>query len=364
MTRSRKMPSSAHPYSDLPPKAFWRRAVASVPQAEVDPVGEFNLTIDRSTKVATAGSCFAQHIARHLAASGYNYQIEEPGHPILPEPFRRAQGYGLYSCRYGNIYTARQLVQLFERAYGRFEPQEDVWQDESGTVLDPFRPNVQPGGFISEQEMRRDRAQHLTAVRRMFETLDLFVFTLGLTECWRAKGDGAVYPVCPGVLGGRFDPDRYQFYNQPAEDVVRDLEAFVSGLLGVNPSARIVLTVSPVPLVATAQPNEHVLSATTYSKSVLRVAAETVRRNYDAVEYFPSFEIVTGQFNRGSYFADDLRGVLEAGVEHVMRLFMRHATHSAGPQSTPYAGGEAGADYLKLSTELIDVECEEAALDP
>lgn len=353
-----------HPYKSLPQKAFWRRAVAGCSPRDVDPVGVFDVRIEADTKVATAGSCFAQHIARYLKNSGYHYYVAEPGHPLLPASFRARQNYGLFSCRYGNIYTARQLWQLFERAYGRFVPAEEVWQEAADVFLDPFRPTTQPGGYISREELISDRAQHLAAVRQMFETLDVFVFTLGLTECWRSSKDGAVFPVCPGVEGGTFDPERYEFYNQPVEDVTADLTAFRNALQSVNRKAQIVFTVSPVPLVATADPDAHVLSATTYSKSVLRVAAETMRRSFDNVHYFPSYEVITGPFNRGAYYAPDLRNVLEDGVAHVMRLFMVHAT--AGAEGLPVSGEaplrqEDG--HLDAARLLVDVECDEVALD-
>ncbi len=352
-----------HPYKSLPDKAFWRRSVAGRPPGNVDPVGEFDVRIEADTKVATAGSCFAQHIARHLKDSGYCYYVAEPGHPILPPSARERQNYGLFSCRYGNIYTARQLLQLMERAYGRFEPVEKPWKKAPGVFLDPFRPTSQPGGFISADEMLADRAQHLTAVGRMFETLDVFVFTLGLTEGWRSKKDGAVFPICPGVEGGKFDPKKYEFYNQTADEVIADLTAFRSALKDVNPKAQIILTVSPVPLVATAQEGEHVLSATTYSKSVLRVAAETVKRKFDDVHYFPSYEIITGAFNRGAYYAPDLRNVLEDGVSHVMRLFLAHATGGARVAPTREADSREEDEHLGIARQLIEVECDEVALD-
>jgi hypothetical protein len=330
---------------------------------DVDPVGEFGLRIDSETKVATAGSCFAQHIARNLREHGYNYFVAEPGHPILPQSVREQNNYGPFSCRYGNIYTARQLNQLMERAYGRFQPLEDVWFDAPQVVLDPFRPSTQPGGFISENEMRADREQHLAAVRRMFEELDVFVFTLGLTECWRSRADGAVFPLCPGVKGGEFDAERHEFYNQPVSEVIGDLTAFVKSLAAVNPAAQIVLTVSPVPLAATSEAGAHVLSATTYSKSVLRVAAETVRQRFDYVHYFPSYEIVTGAFNRGSYFAADLRNVVEDGVSHVMRLFMQHAAGTATRRPQERRVEMAHKGYLTAARQLVDVECDEIHLD-
>lgn len=351
-----------NPYKNLPDKAFWRRAVAAPAPGDVDPVGEFDLKISRETKVATAGSCFAQHIARYLRESGYNYYVVEAGHPIVPPSVRAKNNYGLFSARYGNIYTARQLWQLFQRAYGNFEPGEQVWQEADDVFLDPFRPTTQPGGYISAEELDADRRQHLAAVRAMFETLDVFVFTLGLTECWRSREDGAVFPLCPGVEGGKFVPDKYEFYNQPVEDVVDDLIGFRDALAAVNPSAQIVLTVSPVPLVATADPGAHVLAATTYSKSVLRVAAETLRRKFGNVHYFPSYEIITGAFNRGSYYAPDLRNVVENGVAHVMRLFMAHATGSeAGPTSAPAPRAED--KHLQIAQALVEVECDEVALD-
>ena len=358
-----------HPYKPLPPHNSWRRAVAHPKPGDVDPVVALDVCIDPTTKVATAGSCFAQHIARHLKLNGFNYYVTETGHPVLPETVRLANNYGLFSARYGNIYTARQLLQLFQRAYGLFEPSEDCWKEGEDLFLDPFRPTAQPGGFISEQEMRLDREQHLACVRRMFETLDVFVFTLGLTECWTSRADGAVFPICPGVEGGVFDKRRHVFVNETVDDVMSEMSSFLMHLARVNPRAEVILTVSPVPLAATARRDQHVLTATTYSKAVLRVAAEQLVARFPHVHYFPSYEIITGPFSRGAYYADDLRNVLENGVEHVMKLFMKHATGKASrrpvaaPKHASAEASETSGDIQKLAAKLVEVECDEAALD-
>jgi hypothetical protein len=216
--------------------------------------------------------------------------------------------------------------------------------------------------------MRLDREQHLACVRKMFETLDVFVFTLGLTECWVSRADGAVFPICPGVEGGEFNKSRHLFVNETVEDVVGEMSSFLMHLARVNPGAHVILTVSPVPLAATARRDQHVLTATTYSKSVLRVAAEMLVSRFPHVHYFPSYEIITGSFSRGSYYAEDLRNVVESGVSHVMRLFMKHAvgevqraSHNPAQES---AEPEAMPDHRDLSAKLVQVECDEAALDP
>lgn len=350
-----------HPYKSLPDSAYWRRSVAAM-GAEVDPlVGDFP-RIARTDKVATAGSCFAQHVARHLAASGFTYLVTESAHPFVPAAAARQAGYGVYSARYGNIYTTLQLVQLFDRAYGAFMPEEDVWLAPDGQhFVDPFRPTIQPGGFASEREMRADRAQHLARVREMFETLDLLVFTLGLTEAWVSRGDGAAFPLCPGVAGGSFDPEKHAFRNLRTSEVRAQIEAFSTRLRGVNPAARIILTVSPVPLAATASGN-HVLPATIYSKSALRAAAQEAAEDLEGVFYFPSYEIVTGPQARGRFFADDLREVSEEGVEQVMRVFLRHAAGEESP--APVAALDPGADQFDARVnQWVETLCDEAMLD-
>jgi hypothetical protein len=122
---------------------------------------------------------------------------------------------------------------------------------------------------------------------------------------------------------------------------------------------RVLLTVSPVPLIATYE-ERHVLTATTYSKSVLRVAAETIVRETDWVDYFPSFEIITGSFNAGMYYQPDAREVTEAGVAHVMRCFSQH--YLTGQQ----AGGSTSGVPLQAAAQDEDageIVCDEEAID-
>ncbi len=354
-----------HPYKTLPDYAFWSRSVSRPASADVDPVVRPTFTLSTEDKIATAGSCFAQHIARHLQKRGFCYYVAEPLHPFADPKLAQAFNYGVFSARYGNIYTARQLLQLWKRAFGEFQPVEDIWTEQDGRCIDPFRPQIQPGGFVNRIEFDADRAQHFDRVRRMFAELDVFVFTLGLTESWVSAEDGAVFPVCPGVSGGVFDPEKHRFVNFTVADVVADLLEFIDRLRSLNPGARVILTVSPVPLVATAE-DRHVLVSTTYSKSVLRVAAEEIAAQRDGVAYFPSYEIITGNFSRGRYYAEDLRSVTEEGVNHVMSLFLKHyggITSAADASTQEAAAEEAYEERVRRMEELAKVNCDEVALD-
>ena len=175
-----------HPYLGLPGFQFWKRSFGPHQPGGLDPVSGVKFQIEKSTRIVAAGSCFAQHLARHIKLRNFNFVVTENVHDLFVQ--RRYDDacaetfhYGLFSARYGNIYTARQLAQLIDRAYGRLEPIVGGWERDDGRVVDPFRPQVEPGGFINEAELVNDRKQHFAAVRAAFESADVFVFTLGLT---------------------------------------------------------------------------------------------------------------------------------------------------------------------------------------
>lgn len=345
----------SHPYQHIPDCQRWSRAMAGRASDDIDPVSPPPFRIQADTRVVTAGSCFAQHVARHLRQHGRACFETEPAHPLLPPALAESFNYGIYAARYGNIYTARQLLQLWRRATGAFIPVDDMWQEARGW-FDPFRPTIQPNGFSSIREYREDRRQHFAAVRRAFSEMDVLVFTLGLTECWASREDGAVYPLCPGVAAGQFDPARHVLLNLSVPEVVADLRSFIDEVRQVNPRMRLILTVSPVPLAATAEPR-HVLTATAYSKAVLRVAVEQLCE-LPQVYYFPAYEIVTAA--GPEYLAADRRSVLEHGVQHVMSLFFRHLLD--GPAAA--TARTAPDDFLQRSQAVVATLCDEQKLDP
>lgn len=346
---------SQNPYWSFPSHQFWRRSVLAAGHDGVDPVVEAAFTLDANTRIGTAGSCFAQHIARRLAASGHNYIVTEAGENLDPAE-RSRRNYGVYSARYGNIYTARQLRQLFERAHGSFAPQDQAWRRPDGRYVDPFRPEIEPDGFESPDQVEAARAEHLAAVRKLFAGVDVLVFTFGLTEAWRSRADGTILPLCPMVVTDELDADAYEPVNFTHAEILSDLEAFIAQLRTVNPGVKVLLTVSPVPLIATFE-NRHVLVSTTASKAILRSAADEACRNDPAFSYFPSYEIVANPFFESSYFdPSDARSVKPEGVDHVMSVFLKHYS-ALGPATRP------GSRSAELDEEQ-KVVCEEERLDP
>jgi hypothetical protein len=335
----------SNPYAQAADRQFWSRAMSWPAPGHVDPVSRA-LRIGLDEPVATLGSCFAQHIARHLAHSGGHYLVTETAPPDMPPAEALARQFGIFSARFGNVYTVRQALQLIDRAFGRYVPKDSAWTREDGRWVDPFRPQIEPEGFDSAAAVAVAREEHLGHVRTMFQQARWLVFTLGLTEAWLSREDGAVYPLAPGVAAGSFDAQRHAFVNFGVDEVRADLDTFIARLRAVNPGCGVVLTVSPVPLIATFE-DRQVWTATSYSKAVLRVAADEAERRHERVVYFPSYEVITSPAAQGRYWADDLRQVTEAGVRHVMRLFTQHVLGSGtSPAATPTVASQAIGDVV------------------
>ena len=104
------------PYEDRPSRSFWRTGVVEQALGTNPDLYVRKFDIKPTDAIATAGSCLAQNIARTLKAKGHRVIDAEPAPPGLSGEEARAFGYELYSARYGNIYVARQLLQLLKES--------------------------------------------------------------------------------------------------------------------------------------------------------------------------------------------------------------------------------------------------------
>lgn len=307
------------PYQHRPARSFWKTGVQRQDWAKPTGLHKRKFPLAIETQIATAGSCFAQHIARHLRKRAFHVIDVEPAPRRMPLEIAQSYGYHLYSARYGNIYTVRQLLQLVQEATRREPKAAEMWEKD-GRYYDALRPSVEPKGLDTPEEVQLHRASHLKAVRRLLRSCQVFVFTFGLTEAWVNKETGVVYPTAPGTLAGDYDPDRYDFVNFTFREIYDDFVAFRKLMKRINPKVNFLVTVSPVPLTATAS-QDHVLTATVYSKSVLRAVAGQLSMEFDDVDYFPSYEIIGTPFSGKIFYDESMRSVTEEGVETVMRVF-------------------------------------------
>jgi len=273
--------------------------------------------IDRTTRVVSAGSCFATEIAHALQKNAYNYLVKEPNKG-LPGSYEFLDAGELpnSSAAWGIIFNTPSFRQLVEKAFEIRALPKVLWtQPVHGKLryLDPFRENI---AFESPEAFEANYPEHLRAAREALLEMDVFVITLGLNEVWYFKADGAVFSRSPWRTAPSLVGHRTLTVEENVDDLVRMNEI----LRAHNPKVNIICTLSPIALHATFRGDEqHVVTANAHSKAVLRVAAEEFAKRYGNVHYFPSYEVVTTSTEKP--WLPDQRHVSPRAVENAMALF-------------------------------------------
>ncbi|MEM7210928.1 MAG: GSCFA domain-containing protein, partial [Pseudomonadota bacterium] len=118
-----------NPYESLPPEAFWKPCLDSGDK-HLNQLYKPKKPLLPESKVATAGSCFAQYFRSRLIESNLSFVDVEPKPDLMSYDVGRGFGYGIYSARFGNIYTTRQLRQLVEDCTTLAVHEGAIWEQE------------------------------------------------------------------------------------------------------------------------------------------------------------------------------------------------------------------------------------------
>lgn len=246
--------------------------------------------VTKETRITAFGSCFAAHITRHLAERGY---------AVLGQDLNNQS----HIIRFGEgMVNTFAILQQLEWALEDKRFSENLWFSKAKEIV-PADPAVQ------------------AETRAIIQQTDLFILTLGLAEIWFDKRSGdALWRAVPAYL---FDEEIHGFRVSSHQENLDNLRRICAVIRRTRPEAAIVLTVSPIPLMATFRPVS-CITANAASKSILRSAVDELMRSSDdpRLFYFPSYEIVTALCR--DPFEDDNRHPRAAVVDFIMQTFERH----------------------------------------
>jgi Flp pilus assembly protein TadD len=150
-------------------------------------------------------------------------------------------------------------------------------------------PRIRPASL---EAVRARRAAIINVAKRVVECSTI-VMTLGLVEAWYDRETKSYINYAPPRMVTTRYPGRFELHVLDYKTSLDYLRRIVR-MLKAKAAAdhHILLTVSPVPLLATFTARD-VLVANAYSKSLLRVVAEVVAGENDHIDYYPSYESVT-----------------------------------------------------------------------
>ena len=237
----------------------------------------------KSSKYFAIGSCFARNIEISLRDNGADVLSMDLD---LPE-----------AAKAKTIYLQNEVLTKFTPQSMEIELRDALTDTplERGLVeINPpklWNPQLHRVGELEPEEQLATTA----AVRKTIKNItdaDVVFITLGLTETWIDTETGT--PLNGAPLNWKFAKrtGRFEFRNSTYDECKTSLiNMFDLIREHSNVSPKIILTVSPVPLLRTFS-DQDIIVANSYSKSVLRAVAEDLHNKFDDVDYFPSYEMV------------------------------------------------------------------------
>jgi tetratricopeptide (TPR) repeat protein len=255
-----------------------RRKIGRYPETE-DFLGDFQQLIrdhiavnlnsepkflNKNTRFFTMGSCFARNLANNLVKSGYVSHHMEISEYI------------------NTTFANRVFVDWLSDA------------DIDAAIRDRI-VELLPPAWSKENTLQA------------IKNCDVFILTLGVAPAFFDRATGDFVLPRPSALNSRVLAEKYLFRTTSVKENVDNVLYLIEFIRNISPHMRIVVTVSPVPLLASFE-HESAVQADCLSKSTMRLVAHEVvnSSNVSNILYWPSFEIFRwAGSNASSYYAVD-----------------------------------------------------------
>lgn len=275
-------------------------------------------TLPKGGTIFTIGSCFARNVERALKERGFRL----PALDVLDSD----DDFKSVGSRVLNNYGAPSICNELKWAF-EDETNEDAcfYQMGNGWVDLHLHNTMRP----ADLETVRLRRRALRAAYRSIVDCDAVIITLGLSEVWFDTQTGYYLNMAPRRSMLRECPDRFELHVLSYAETMENLREAIELIREKGrPGIQVVVTVSPVPLTATYR-DADVMVANTYSKSVLRTAAEEITHSYDFVNYFPSFESITLSDRSVAYVDDEIHVTPEIVDLNIGRMVQAYTGEEA-----------------------------------
>jgi hypothetical protein len=242
-----------------------------------DHVPKFPLPIRPGASAFTIGSCFARNVEEELERHGLTVPTRSFYAPPAEAPNR--------PNTLLNEFNPATMAQRIDLATRQALPDPATLAGPDTATIDLLLHTGAPVTRARALARRDD----IAAVYRHLATADFVVLTLGYIETWvDREADTVLNRVPPPDLRKAF-PGRYVYQRMSLDQVLTRLNPAMEQL--GQTGAKVVLTVSPVPITRTFEPVDCVV-ANEFSKAILRIAAGVLARTHAHVDYYPSYEIV------------------------------------------------------------------------
>ncbi len=309
-----------------------------------NPAFEVPFRLKSGETIFTIGSCFARNVEEELLARGFRIPIRDL--------FRKPEFKNL-STEIVNNFGTPSIFNEFAWAFGEkdFDEETNFLEVSKDKYIDLHMINsIRPSPLRLVQERRRG----LINATRTLADCRVMIMTLGLVELWWDEVSQSYLNTGPLPSVLKQWPKRFSLHVlsfAECHDYLR--RALDIAFANAKKNLSVILTVSPVPMMATHR-NIDVLAANSYSKSVLRAVAEQLVAEDTRITYFPSYETVSLS-NRRFAWADDFvhvnKEMIALNVERMADAFTGKQVNGAAVLPSLIVEAQESSDALLLAEQ-------------
>lgn len=221
--------------------------------------------INNKTKFYTMGSCFARNIHRSLLNNGFqSYHME-------------------ISETINTTFANRAFIDWLDN------------KSQNTSITKRFE-ELLPSGSSSINTIE------------IIKNSDVFILTLGVAYAFFDKINGEFVLPRPTQLNSRALAEKYDYRLTSVSENIENVQYLISYIRKISPNIKVIVTVSPVPIIASFG-HPSCVQADCLSKSTMRLVADQIvnASGIKEILYWPSFEIFrwAGSSSSNYYAADD-----------------------------------------------------------
>ncbi len=237
--------------------------------------------------IFTIGSCFADAMGSHLHESKFNVWNNHFGTIYNPISIHDTLLFGLENKLPGGGYLHHEGINLNYHFHSSFSS-------------------------VIRQELEVKIKDTVAKANQFLKNASRIVITYGTSFVYRLGTSNEIVANCHKVAGVNFTKSLLT-----EEEIVQSFQKFHTMLKAINPSCRIILTVSPVRHLKDTLPLNAV------SKSVLRLSCHSITNEFSGVEYFPAYEILLDDLRDYRFYKTDRLHPTDEAIEYIWDKFVK-----------------------------------------
>ncbi|GHN00965.1 hypothetical protein WSM22_24540 [Cytophagales bacterium WSM2-2] len=255
-------------------------------RTELTPKGSSS-PIGLKDKIFTIGSCFSDEIGQLLIENKFT---------VRKNPF-------------GTVYNPISIHDLLLFGLNRTSPSAGSYSKNDEIHFNYYFHSS--FSSLTNSDLESKVQNSITDSNLFLKNVNRIIITYGTSFVYQLRSNETVVANCHKMPSSNFEKRLLS-----ETEIVKSFGGFYSTLKSINPSARIILTVSPV------RHLKDTLELNAVSKSILRLACHSITNQFSNVEYFPAYEILLDDLRDYRFYKTDRLHPTEEAVGYIWEKFI------------------------------------------